>query len=163
MWLSGQVAFEIPGLSVPITLQSMLAILLPLCLAGRYASGGILLWLILGALGMNVFAESNGGYAYFYSNSGGYLLGFYIIAILTGKIKDRIPLNWLQVGLLFMLMHALLIGLGLTWIWVDNYGVITMDTHLTPYLPGLFVKCFIGTLIFAIFTGITNKRSSSFN
>jgi biotin transport system substrate-specific component len=76
MWISGRISFEIPALSVPITLQSMVAILLPLCLIGRYASGGILIWLILGALGLPFFADGNGGYQYFYSNSGGYLLGF---------------------------------------------------------------------------------------
>jgi biotin transport system substrate-specific component len=61
MWISGRISFEIPALSVPITLQSMVAILLPLCLIGRYASGGILIWLILGALGLPFFADGNGG------------------------------------------------------------------------------------------------------
>ena len=152
MWISGRVSFEIPGLSVPITLQSMFAILLPLSLNSRYASGGIILWLLLGALGLPLFADGNGGHSYFFSNSGGYLLGFYIIAIMAGKAKKLFTPNPIRVSVLFISMHFLLMIIGLSWIWIGSYSIITFETHIIPYLPGMIVKCVIGTLLFVLYS-----------
>lgn len=157
MWISGRISFEIPALSVPITLQSMVAILLPLCLIGRYASGGILIWLILGALGLPFFADGNGGYQYFYSNSGGYLLGFYLISILTSIITQNITLTWFKVGLIFLSMHLVLIIIGLLWIWSGGYSEIKMNSHISPYLPGMIFKCFLGTLLHTAYNTIHHR------
>lgn len=153
MWLSGNISFSLPSISVPITLQSMLPILLPLVLNNRYASGGILLWLIFGALGLPVFADGAGGHEYFYSNSGGYLLGFYIISILAPKttvitVKQR----FLKHLLLFVILQLILTVIGLFWIWIGDYSIITLKSHVLPYLPGLVLKSLIGSLLLELFS-----------
>jgi len=152
MWLSGRVSFPLPTISVPITLQSMFPILLPLVFNSRYASGGILLWLLFGALGLPVFADGGGGNEYFYSNSGGYLLGFYLISILTPKIgKLRIKNRYLRNTGLFILMQIVLTLIGLLWIWLGDYSVIQFSTHVLPYLPGLVLKSLLGSFLLELF------------
>ncbi|MEZ4721022.1 MAG: biotin transporter BioY [Flavobacteriales bacterium] len=151
MWLSGQNPFELPGMSVPITLQSMFAILLPLILNARSASGGVLLFLILGATGLPVFAGASGGIFYFYSNSGGYLIGFYAIALLTARFKNWTSEQPFLRGLLvFALMHLVLTIIGLAWIAIAGTSEITFSSHVGPYLPGVVVKSAIGALIFEV-------------
>lgn len=148
MWVGGLFSFTVLDLSVPITLQSMFAILLPLTLKGRNASGGILLFLVLGALDLPLFAEGVGGLRYFYSNSGGYLLGFYIIAIIVSQYKLRRPsISFIETLLLFISMHILLTIIGLSWIAIFDLGEIKFDTYVAPYLPGLVIKSFGGTIL----------------
>ena len=149
MWASGQVAFELPGISVPITLQSMVAMILPMLLTGRNASGGILLWLVLGLLDVPVFANGSSGLSILYSNSGGYLVGFYLVSFFIRALKDRIMAKgiiWLAV--IFVSGHVLLTIIGLSWIKVGGYSIISLETHVIPYLPGLFIKSLLGVIIF---------------
>jgi biotin transport system substrate-specific component len=148
IWLSGQLSFTILGLSVPITLQSMFAILLPVWLNSRNAQGGILLFLFLGGPGLPVFAGGAGGISYFYSNSGGYLIGFYIISFLVGIYKrNTTNRSILAFILLFVILHLTLTAIGLTWITFFNLSEIKFETHIAPYLPGLVIKSFGGALI----------------
>lgn len=149
MWASGHVSFEFPGISVPITLQSMIAMLLPLLLTGRNASGGILLWLVLGLLDVPVFASGSSGLGVLYSNSGGYLIGFYLVSFFIRAFKRRVSKKGILMPfILFVLSHSLLTLIGLAWIKVGAYSIISMDTHVIPYLPGLFLKSFAGAVLF---------------
>ncbi len=147
MYGSGQLAIEFPGLNLPITLQSMLAILLPLVFNRRNAAGGILLYLILAALGAPILATGVGGFKYFLSDSGGYLVGFYLMAITTTAIKPHIKQpRVLIVFVIFILQHLLLTVVGLSWIWISGSSEIAFDTHISPFMPGIMVKSFIGAL-----------------
>lgn len=138
-------------MSVPITLQSMFAILLPLILNARSASGGVLLYLILGATGLPIFAAASGGIFYFYSNSGGYLIGFYVIALLTIRFKNWSAKQPFLRGLVvFALMHLVLTIIGLLWIAIAKTSDIAFSTHVGPYLPGVVVKSAMGSLIFEV-------------
>ena len=149
MWASGHVAFEFPGISVPITLQSMVALLLPLLLTGRNASGGILLWLVLGLLDVPVFASGSGGLSILDSNSGGYLIGFYLVSFFIRAFKKRVSGKGILMPIMLLVAgHLLLTVIGLAYIGIGAYSIISMDTHVMPYLPGLFLKRFMGALLF---------------
>ncbi|MEX2596035.1 MAG: biotin transporter BioY, partial [Salibacteraceae bacterium] len=149
MYLSGITPIELPGLNLPITLQSMFAILLPLSLKRRNAAGGILLYLALAALGVPLLATGVGGFEYFKGDSGGYLIGFYIIALTTAILKPQIKKpRYFYVFAIFILQHIIITLCGLGWIIVTGSSNIAFDTHLSPFLPGIVVKSFLGALIF---------------
>lgn len=143
---------EFPGLAVPITLQSIIPILLPLLLTPRNVAGGILLFLLMGGLGLPFFAGGASGFEVFTSNSGGYLIGFYIIALVAGKLRHRMTApRWLSSFTLFAALHLLLMIIGLSWIWIMDTSEIQFSTHIGPYLPGAVIKSVMGTLIYEIF------------
>lgn len=149
MALSGQTALFIPGIETPITWQSMLAILLPLIFPRREAVIGVLVFLIAGALGSPVFANGNGGYEIFLSTSGGYLIGFLIISIISGFFKNSFKKGgkiWAPFALFFGLQILLSI-IGNVFIIVGDYG----DPHFLPFLTGIIIKSFIGWGVFVVF------------
>ena len=149
MYISGQTPIELLGIKLPLTLQSMFAILLPLVLNRRNAAGGILLYLVLAALGLPLLATGVGGYQYFLSNSGGYLVGFYLITLSTAVVKPWIKKPRMVIVLgIFFLQHIFLTLCGLTWIAIASEGSISFDTHVSPFLPGIAVKSFIGALLY---------------
>lgn len=157
MALSGKHAVELPGIAVPITLQSMLPILLPLVLRSRNAVGGVVLYLVLGSLGLPVFANGASGFQHFQTNSGGYLIGFYIIALASAAMRSSLTSpRMLKALTLFIALHVALMIIGLTWIWLLNTSDIAFSTHVQPFLPGLVAKSVIGALIFELATRLRN-------
>ncbi len=147
MWLVGRISIDIPGSSVPITPQSLVVIIMPL-LFGFPTILGLILWFVAGLLGLPVFSGGAGGVSILASNSGGFVLGFIVIATVSAWIRNWAKQRPLINGLTaFIGMHLLLMIIGLTWIWVGSFSVIAMETHILPYLPGLLIKSVIGSII----------------
>lgn len=159
MFLCGQVSFHIPFSSVPVTLQSFGALIIPWTFKGRNASGGILLWLFLGLFGLPVFAGMSGGSEVFLSNSGGYLVGMYLITYLirTAKLTYS-SFNFIQVFGLFLLSHFVLSVIGLLWIWVGGFSQIAMATHFNPYVPGIVFKSLMAAVVAVLIRFLDEKR-----
>ncbi len=147
MWLVGRTSIDIPSSSVPITPQSLAVIIIPI-LFGFPTILGLILWFVVGLLGLPVFSGGKSGVSILASNSGGFVLGFIIIAIVSAWIRNWVKQRPLINGLTaFIGMHLLLMIIGLTWIWVGSFSVITIETHMLPYLPGLLIKSVIGSII----------------
>lgn len=66
----------IPLPMIPLTLQTLVVGLLASILPLRYSLQTILVYLLLGFIGLPVFANFKGGLGVLFSNTGGYLLGF---------------------------------------------------------------------------------------
>lgn len=73
-WLS------IPFL-IPITLQTFGVFLTILCLGGKQGTWTILIYLLLGAVGIPAFSGFGAGFGYLLGNTGGYILGFVFIGL----------------------------------------------------------------------------------
>jgi biotin transport system substrate-specific component len=69
-------------LAVPFTLQTFAVFLSLRLLGGKWGSCSILVYLLLGAVGVPVFAGFKGGVGALLGPTGGYLLGFLICALL---------------------------------------------------------------------------------
>jgi biotin transport system substrate-specific component len=109
--ISAQVLVPVPFSPVPMTLQP-LAVLAVGGLIG--AAGGVsalLLYLLLGILGLPVFAAGGSGILHLTGPTGGYLLAFPIAAGITGALAGRMPRSILRV-LLACLAGMLIIHVG---------------------------------------------------
>src|SRR3954468_1456092 len=74
---ASQVAIPIPGTPVPITLQPLIVVLAGLSLGPSAAVTSMVLYLLVGAVGVPVFAPMGPpGIARFLSPTGGYLLAY---------------------------------------------------------------------------------------
>ena len=151
MALSGQTALYIPGLDIPITWQSMVAMLLPLAFPALEACLGIAVFLVAGALGAPVFANAQGGYEVFLSSSGGYLLGFMIVSIISALAKPYLTREHVARPLtLFLSSHVLLSILGVLWILIVTKGDVGLSTHFLPFLTGIIIKSFMAWGLFVV-------------
>ncbi len=82
-------AFTPPGLSVPITAQSLGVMLAGAVLGARRGALALVLLLVLAAVGLPVLAGGRAGLAPFLSPSGGFLVGFPVAAFVTGWLTER--------------------------------------------------------------------------
>ena len=83
--------------TVPFTLQTFAVFLCLALLGGRNGFFAVLTYLLLGAVGVPVFAGFKGGLAALFGNTGGYLLGFLLLAgiywLLTALLPQKLPLK----------------------------------------------------------------------
>jgi len=123
---------SVPVWPVPVTLQSFAIVALSAAFGMRIGVATVALYLLEGALGLPVFA-AGGGLAYLAGPTGGFLLGFLVLAAIVGFAADRgasakpLTLFATMVG-----AEALLLVLGFVWLlalsgqagWVDQNNVV---------------------------------------
>lgn len=78
-----QLAIPMP-IGVPVTLQTFAMALCGYILGWKYGSVSVFVYLLLGAVGVPVFANFKGGVGALFGMTGGYLSGFLFMVILCG-------------------------------------------------------------------------------
>jgi biotin transport system substrate-specific component len=74
--------------SIPLTLQTFFAILAGALLGSRLGSLSMIVYTLVGFLGVPVFAQLSNGYSAIISPTFGFILSFIILAFVTGKIVE---------------------------------------------------------------------------
>jgi biotin transport system substrate-specific component len=82
---------QVPFWPVPMTMQTLVVLVLGVAYGWRLAGATVLLYLAQGALSLPVFA-GGGGLAYMSGPTGGYLVGFLLAAVAVGWLAER---GWL--------------------------------------------------------------------
>jgi len=144
---------SVPMWPVPITMGTFAVLALGAAYGPRLGLATILGYMLVGALGFNVFAGSGGdvnGIAYMMAGTGGYLVGFVLATIALGYGATR---GWdrsvpKMVGLL-LLANALIYVPGLAWL-MHLYGMdlsAAVNAGMLPYLVGDAVKLALVALL----------------
>lgn len=89
--LAAQFAFLVPWTPVPYTLQTGAVLLVGTGLGTSRGALSMLLYVLVGAAGLPVFAQASGGSEHLIGATGGYLVGFVIAAAVVGRLAE---LGW---------------------------------------------------------------------
>jgi biotin transport system substrate-specific component len=73
---------------VPITLQTLFAILAGAILGSRLGAISMTVYMLMGLAGAPVFAQFSGGFSVIFSHTFGFILSFILVAYVTGKIIE---------------------------------------------------------------------------
>ncbi len=87
--LAAQFAFVVPWTPVPYTLQTGAVLLVGTALGTVRGGLSILLYVLIGAAGLPVFAQASGGSEHLIGATGGYLIGFVISAAVVGYLAEK--------------------------------------------------------------------------
>ncbi len=97
---AAQAAVPVPGTPVPLTFQVPAVLIVGGLLGPRLGALSMVTYLVLGALGLPVFAPGGvPGVVRLLGPTGGYLLAFPVAAALVGRVTDGGRLVWLVIGL----------------------------------------------------------------
>ena len=137
-----QISFMLPG-GVPLTFQTFAIILCGTILGSKLSLVAIIVYLLLGMVGIPVFSNFQGGLHVLLGPTGGYLIGFIPMVFLTGLGKHKkYTYSFLCSFLGLVICHV--IGL------VGYYNAT--NTWILPSVPLMLTKDMItGTL--AIMSG----------
>ena len=87
----------LPKPFVPFTMQTFGVFAALMCLGGRRGFYGVLVYLLLGAIGLPVFSGFRGGAGVLFDATGGYLIGFVALALvywaITAKFGGALPVQ----------------------------------------------------------------------
>jgi len=140
---------HLPVGPVPVVLQNLFVLLAGLTLGSRYGLAAVLLYLLIGAMGMPVFAGGKGGIAHFLGPTGGYLLGFAAAAFLVGTISERFP-RGTATDILAVAAGTLVIYMaGVPWLKTVTQMTWTkaVTVGMIPFLPGDILKAAAAVLL----------------
>ena len=91
------VSVPVPKPFVPFTMQTFAVFAAVMALGGRRGLYSVLVYLLLGAVGLPVFSGFHGGLGVLLGTTGGYLIGFIALALvywfLTAKFGDAMPMR----------------------------------------------------------------------
>ncbi|MDX1542221.1 MAG: biotin transporter BioY [Geminicoccaceae bacterium] len=133
---------QIPFYPVPMTLQTMVVLLLGMMLGARLALLTVLVYLAEGAFGLPVFAgtpEKGLGLAYMTGPTGGYLVGFALTAWLTGRLTEERD-DAQHLALAALLGIILIYGLGVLWLTTFVGAERAIALGIAPFIFGDLLK-----------------------
>jgi biotin transport system substrate-specific component len=117
---------------VPIVLTTLFALLAGLLLGSLWGLVSMGLYVLVGAMGMPVFAGGMGGFSHLLGPRGGYLFGFMLAAWLTGFISER------SHGLLIWEIFAIIAGsLAIYGLGIPYLKVVTKMTWPKTFMVGM--------------------------
>ena len=90
--LTGAVAWfkiPLPFTPVPITLQTLAVLLSGAMLGSYYGALSMIIYLILGSIGLPIFAGGSSGFGALLGSSGGYLLSYPVASFVIGKMLEK--------------------------------------------------------------------------
>ncbi len=119
-----QIAIPMPT-QVPVTLQTFAVALCGYCLGAKKGTAAILIYILLGAVGIPVFTGFKGGIACIASFTGGFIYGFLPFAFISG-----IPLNS-KAARILLGMAGLLV---LHFFGVLHYSILTSNGFTESFL-----------------------------
>jgi biotin transport system substrate-specific component len=138
-----QISLPIPGSPVPVTGQTLAALLLGTAYGASLGSMTFAMYLAIGAAGAPFFAQGAHGFHVISGATGGYLVGMFLASALTGALAGR---SWDQnVSTVIPTMIAgniLIFSCGLFWLHhcVAQSWSWTFSKGLTPFLLGEVIK-----------------------
>jgi biotin transport system substrate-specific component len=151
---------EVPFYPVPMTMQTLVVLLLGMAFGARLATAAVLLYLAEGAVGLPVFAgtpERGIGIAYMLGPTGGYLVGFVLSAAITGWLTER-RRDWQALVLAVTAGSIVVFIPGVLWL-AHLIGFEQSIAHgLMPFLWGTLVKGAIAVALGMAGAAMIQKR-----
>lgn len=148
---------KIPIPLVPFTLQFLFTSLAALLLHPKLASITVSIYILMGLIGLPVFAEGGGLY-YIFKPTFGYIIGFLIATYVTSRLVYNKSQSYLA------LLKACLIGLLIVYTcgMLYYYFISVLYLHDPIAIKSLFLYCFIlavpGDIFICFFAAIVGKR-----
>jgi biotin transport system substrate-specific component len=146
---------RVPFWPVPVTMQTFVVLTVGAGYGPRLGVVTILGYLLIGALGFDVFTSSsaeNYGLAYMMGGTGGYLAGFALAAGVLGWLARK---GWdrsiARTAVAMLIGNAAIYALGLAWLgylYAGSEGWATvLDWGLWPFLAGDALKLALAAMV----------------
>ena len=153
---------QVPFYPVPMTLQTLVVLLIGVAFGWRMGVTTVLAYLAQGAMGLPVFAgtpEKGLGLLYMAGPTGGYLVGFALAAATTGWLAER-GLDRSMIGTAIAMVAGNVVIYACGLVWLSTF--VGMDKAVTfgmaPFLFGDLVKIALATVTLPMIWKFLNRH-----
>ena len=139
---------------VPFTLQTFGVFLTLMVLGGKRGTLSIILYVLLGTLGLPVFASFNGGLAYILGPTGGFIVGFIFAGIIYWIFEKIFEIKRIHYIFLMLIGTLVIYIVGTLWFYIVyvsrgtsiTFGKILMSC-VVPFVLIDALKIYLVTVI----------------
>lgn len=144
----------IPNQPVPFTFQTLAVLLVGSTLGSTRGAASMVLYALLGGIGLPIFSEQSSGWTTLFGATGGYLLAFILASALVGWLAEK---GWSKTGLgmlgSYVLGSLVVYALGASWLtygflggeWFGVQGGLAYG--VIPFLAFDAIKAFVAAAI----------------
>lgn len=144
----GPLSLAIPVSPVPISLTNLAVYFAVYVLGMKLGSISYLIYMLIGLVGLPVFSAFTGGPQKLFGPTGGYIIGFFFMALICGFFIDK----WSNLVLHFV---GMVLGTAVCYLfgtaWLAYQAGLTFQAALAagviPFIPGDLVKIVISLLV----------------
>lgn len=146
------ISVPLPFTPVPINLATLAVALAGAVLGYKYGTISVLVYILLGAAGVPVFAGFTGGLGHIAGPTGGYIVGYLTAAFITGFVfrmtcRDKIKWYWAAAAAFLGTVSCYLLGTIWFIILTGNGLAASMSMCVIPFIPGDIFKIAVFVLI----------------
>ena len=150
--IAAKIKFPVPPSPVPVTLGTFAVLGIGAAYGARLGLVTILAYMLIGALGFDMFAGSSAekaGLVYMMGGTGGYLVGYVLATVALGALAHR---GWdrsvLWMALAMLIGNVLIYVPGLLWLngFAESWAQ-TFAWGITPFLIGDAMKLALAALV----------------
>ena len=147
-------SITIPISPVPISLATLAIYLTMMILGGTKGTISVIIYVFLGFIGAPVFTGFSGGVGKVLGPTGGYIIGYIFLAIISGMFIDNFRSKWMQ--FLGMVVGTIVLYIfGTLWLAFETSMTFkeALFAGVIPFIPGDVVK-----MIIALYAGTKIKN-----
>lgn len=150
--------WSIPIKPVAITLATMAVIFVTMVIGWKLGLLVCLVYLLIGAVGVPVFSNFQGGFAKLTGSTGGYLIGYFALVLVGGIFHDTVAMKFYDRNkIIYYLLSfvGFIIGTAALYALGTAYYMYISKTPLKaaiagcviPFIPGDIIKTIIGVVL----------------
>lgn len=145
---------SLPMVPVPVTMQTLVVVLLGAVAGPRMGAAIVLSWLGLALMGAPVLAGGKTGLLAFAGPTAGYLFAFPVAAFLAGFLPKGQTLALHSARFAgFLGLHVLILAVGGGWLAMLTTPEIALASGVVPFLAGSLLKSALAAAVIAAMPG----------
>lgn len=140
--------------AVPFTLQTFAVFLALGLLGGRRGTLSVLVYIILGAIGVPVFSNFKGGLGALFGNTGGYIIGFLVASIVIWALTHFLGNKTASLTLSMVVGLLVCYAFGTAWfmlVYMNTKDAVSLITVLSwcviPFIIPDLIKIILALLL----------------
>ena len=152
----GPMSITLPFTPVPISFTNLVIYFAVMVIGMKRGTISYLVYLLIGAVGLPVFSGFSGGLAKLAGPTGGYLVGFIFLALISGFFVEKFSGNIVMAVIGMVLGTAVTYAFGTIWLCAQMHLTFVQGLYagVIPYLPGDAAK-----IVIAIIVGSAVKKA----
>ena len=153
--------FLIESVKVPFTGQSIAIMIVAAYLSPKESVVVILIYLLMGGLGLPVFSGGASGWDKFLSGSGGFLYGFVFVAFYISLKFKANKLNYFEIVRVLLIATLIMFTFGLSHLSFKYGFKDALAYGFTPFVIPALIKALLASVVIYLISPQKIKHLSS--